>query len=204
MARVGRPGSRLPAAYATGLESAGIDPKLTGGFTTQNTDAEWSDARQGYGAALLWDYYQETGELEYLERAIAAARSTFSVAPWENWAHTGYRNKPGAMTGFHWGTGSAMTSVEIMSPVLGDAFVNASRKHGAGFNAVSVTDLRVDGSTISFDLKGVPELHTALVKFAGIDPQSTYRIVCNRSEPITVSGKDLQQEGYAFPVESIR
>ncbi len=182
----------------------GFDPKLTGGFTTQNTDAEWSDARQGYGAALLWDYYQETGELEYLERAIAAARSTFSVAPWENWAHTGYRNKPGAMTGFHWGTGSAMTSVEIMSPVLGDAFVNVSRKHGAGFNAVSVTDLRVDGSTISFDLKGVPELHTALVKFAGIDPQSTYRIVCNRSEPITVSGKDLQQEGYAFPVESIR
>jgi hypothetical protein len=28
-------------------------PKLIGGFTTQNTDAEWSDARQGYAAVVL-------------------------------------------------------------------------------------------------------------------------------------------------------
>lgn len=176
----------------------GFDPKLTGGFTTQNTDAEWSDARQGYGAALLWDYYQETGEPEYLERAIAAARSTFSVAPWENWAHTGYRNRPGAMTGFHWGTGSAMTTVEIMSPILGDAFVNISQKYGAGFNAASLTNLRINGTAISFDLKGVPELRVALVKFSGVDPQVSYRITCNGSEPITVTGNDLQREGHLF------
>ena len=93
-------------------------PKLLGGFSTQNTDAEWSDrAVQGYGATVLADYYQATGRIEYLERAIAAARSTFAVAPWENWAHTGYPDQPGALTGFHWGTGSAMTSVEMMSPL---------------------------------------------------------------------------------------
>ena len=60
-------------------------PNLLGGFTTQNTDAEWSDARQGYAAALLMDFYRVTGTFEYLERAVAAARSTFAVAPWENW-----------------------------------------------------------------------------------------------------------------------
>jgi hypothetical protein len=182
----------------------GFDPKLTGGFTTQNTDAEWSDARQGYGAVLLWDYYQETGELEYLERAVAAARSTLSVAPWENWAHTGYRNRPGAMTGFHWGTGSAMTSVEIMLPVLGDAFVDVSRKHGVGFNAVSLTDLQIDSYTISFDLKGVPELRTVLVKFVGLDPQATYVIVCNKSGPVSVKGQDLQRDGHVFAAEAAR
>jgi hypothetical protein len=180
----------------------GFDPKLTGGFTTQNSDAEWSDARQGYGAALLWDYYQETAEPEYLERAVAAARSTFSVAPWENWAHNGYRNRPGAMTGFHWGTGSAMTSVEIMSPILGDALVNVSQKHGAGFNAASLTNLQINGTAISFDLKGVAELRAALVKFSGVDPQATYRITCNGSEPITVTGNDLQREGHLFALNA--
>jgi hypothetical protein len=64
-------------------------PKLLGGFTTQNTDQKWSDARQSYAATLLAEYYEATGRFEYLERAIAAARATFAVAPWENWAHTG-------------------------------------------------------------------------------------------------------------------
>ncbi len=75
-------------------------PMLLGGFTTQNTDAEWSDARQAYMATLLADFYRATGSFEYLERSVAAARSTFAVAPWENWAHTGYIDEPGALTGF--------------------------------------------------------------------------------------------------------
>jgi len=64
-----------------------LSPKLLGGTTTQNTDAEWSDARQAYVAVLLFDYYQATKNPEYLERAVVAARSTFAVAPWENWTH---------------------------------------------------------------------------------------------------------------------
>jgi len=52
-----------------------LSPKMVGGFTTQNTDAEWSDARECYAAVLLWDYYKATGNAEYLERSVAAARS---------------------------------------------------------------------------------------------------------------------------------
>ena len=77
--------------------SPSFSPKLLGGFTTQNTDAEWSDARQGYVAPILLEYYRATGRSEYLERAVAAARATFAVAPWENWAHTGYVDEPGAL-----------------------------------------------------------------------------------------------------------
>jgi hypothetical protein len=119
------------------------------GFTTQNTDAEWSDARQGYAATLLADYYQATGNIEYLERSIAAARSTFAVAPWENWAHTGYPDQPGALTGFHWGTGSAMTSVEMLSPQFGDALIDLHAQQGVGFDECTISNVEVQGNAIS-------------------------------------------------------
>lgn len=174
-----------------------FSPKLVGGFTTQNTDAEWSDARQGYAAVLLWDYYKATGEPEYLERAVAAARSTFAVAPWENWAHTGYIDEPGAMTGFHWGPGSAMTSIEIMSPTLGDAFIDLQRKLGVGFNACSLRNITVAGHSISFDLETFPASRSIKIRFAGVDPHSRYRIIWNGSHSSMVDGKALIRDGYA-------
>ncbi|PYY05409.1 MAG: hypothetical protein DMG69_26830 [Acidobacteria bacterium] len=175
-----------------------FDPKLLGGFTTQNTDAEWSDARQCYAAVLLLDYYKATGEMEYLERAVAAARATFAVAPWENWAHTGYKDEPGAMTGFHWGSGSAMTSIEIMSATLGDAFIDLSRSRGVGFNANSLRTLNVVGSLISFNVNAVPELKGVHVRFAAANPNVTYRIIVNGRQPVTVNGDELSHDGYVL------
>ena len=174
-----------------------FSPKLVGGFTTQNTDAEWSDARQCYAAILLWNYYQATGTLEYLERAIAAARSTFAVAPWENWAHTGYKDSHGSLTGFHWGTGSAMTSVEMLSPSLGDAFIDLPRKQGAGFNACSLRKLSVNGTEIKFNLDTAPRLHTLTVRFAGVDAKRSYRISYNDGKPVTIAGAILAKNGYS-------
>jgi hypothetical protein len=142
-----------------------LSPRLLGGFTTQNTDAEWSDARQNYAALILLDYYNETGEQEYLERSVAAARSTFSVAPWENWAHTGFIDEKGSLTGIHWGTGSAMTSVELMAAQLGDAYVNLKRKQGTGFNACTLERLTVDGTKISFNLTAAEAWKTPLGRF---------------------------------------
>jgi len=174
-----------------------FSPKLVGGFTTQNTDAEWSDARQCYAAVLLWDYYQDTGEGEYLERAVAAARSTFAVAPWENWAHTGHVNEEGSLTGFHWGTGSAMTSVEIMAPMLGDAFIDLGRKQGAGFNACSLRELKVEGSSVRFHLDASPRLETVTVRFAGVNPRETYKLSWNDRAVEEVSGESLAS-GYVL------
>ena len=172
-----------------------FSPKLVGGFTTQNTDAEWSDARQCYAAELLWNYYQATSNQEYLERAVAAARSTFSVAPWENWAHIGYGDEPGAMTGFHWSTGSAMTSVEILYPNLGDVFIDLQHRTGVGFNATSISDLVVDGDTISFHLDRLERLGTMIARFAGVDESATYRIAWNGHPSQTIKGTALVREG---------
>jgi hypothetical protein len=173
-----------------------FSPKVLGGFTTQNTDAEWSDARQGYAAVLLWDYYKATGQQEYLERAVAAARSTFAVAPWENWAHTGHINEPGALTGFHWGPGSAMTSVEIMSPILGDAFINLEKKQGAGFNACSLRNVTVKGHLISFNLETFPASRPVKMRFSGVDTHARYQITWNGSHSSTVDGDALARDGY--------
>jgi hypothetical protein len=175
-----------------------FSPKLLGGFTTQNTDAEWSDARQSYAAVLLLDYYQEMGNTEYLERAVAAARATFAVAPWENWAHTGFQDEPGAMTGFHWGTGSAMTSVEIMSSLLGDAFVDVRRKHAVGFNGCTLKNLKISATTISFDVEAMPRLRELVVRFAGINQKTRYSLVINQKGPVAIAGDRLSRDGYVL------
>jgi hypothetical protein len=170
-------------------------PKLFGGFTTQNTDAEWSDARQGYAATVLADYYLATGRFEYLERAIAAARSTFAVAPWENWAHTGFVDEPGSLTGFHWGTGSAMTSVEMLAPVLGDALIDASAQQGAGFDECTITNVEVRGEEISFEITSTAADRRFLVRFRGVQASRQYRVSWNGREARTVSGEQLLKRG---------
>jgi hypothetical protein len=175
-----------------------FSPKVVGGFTTQNTDAEWSDARESYAAVLLWDYYKETANSEYLERAVAAARSTFAVAPWENWAHTGYIDEHGALTGFHWGAGSGMTSVEMMYPVLGDAFIDLHTGQGVGFNACSLHHIEVKNHSVSFDLDAVPGLRPITVRFSGVDPHASYRITWNGNQFKIIQGDTLAQSGYVI------
>jgi hypothetical protein len=188
-----------------------FSPKLLGGTTTQDTDAEWSDARQCYLATLLLDYYNSTGRIDYLERSVAAARAGFAVAPWENWAHTGYVNEPGALTGFHWGTGSQMASVEMMSGSLGDAFVNVARGHGAGFNACSLDNLHISGATIVFALRaeGSPEHFRQsdrhlLVRFASLDPNAEYKLIVNGGRPVMVAGNELLSHGHWISVKPLR
>jgi hypothetical protein len=170
-------------------------PMLLGGFTTQNTDQEWSDARQGYAAIVLADYYDATGNFEYLERAIAAARSTFAVAPSENWAHSGYPDEPGGISSYHWGTGSATTSVEIMSPEFGDAFIDLPARRGVGFDQCTITDVEIAGDTISFDISSSARERQFLVRFRGIDAKRQYRIVWNGNASEGVAGSELLKNG---------
>ena len=61
---------------------------LLGGFTTQNPDGEWSDARQSLAGEVILDYYRATHNPEYLERGVEALRAQFPVPPSKNWAHS--------------------------------------------------------------------------------------------------------------------
>ena len=84
---------------------------------------------------------------DYLERAVAALRSTFAIAPYENWAHTGgsQGDVQGALSSaMHWGEGSAAASVLFTREQLGDLFVFAGRNpHGVCVNGCSMTNLTV-------------------------------------------------------------
>src|SRR5262249_42212529 len=132
------------------------------------------------------------------------ARSTFAVAPWENWAHTGYSDDRGALTGIHWGTGSAMTSVEIMSPFLGDAFIAVDKKQGAGFNGCALSHLKVDGNTIAFQIEALPRLQSLRVRFAGVDPKRKYRVTGNDQTPVMIEGAALAADGYVLKLPAAR
>jgi hypothetical protein len=129
-----------------------LTPNLLGGFGTQNTDAEWSDARQCYAADLYFAYFEQTGAREYLERGVAALRATFAVAPYENWAHR-LEDVHGSWTGIHWGTGSAITSALLARQRYGDAFVEAGAGWGVGVNGCTVEAVRVAGDRLDVTIR---------------------------------------------------
>lgn len=104
-----------------------------GGYGVQNTDGEWTDARQAQFADTHLDFYRATGEREHLERAKAAAKAGLvtvflpgasAVYPtgWyreprgqaaENHTHGGYDHLCG-VSGFDWGSGSALATVAYL------------------------------------------------------------------------------------------
>ncbi len=56
---------------------------LFGGFGVMNCDGEWNDGRQSRMVPTYADYYRTTGNLEYLERAVAASRASFAAMDME-------------------------------------------------------------------------------------------------------------------------
>jgi len=132
---------------------------LFGGFGVQNTDGEWSDSRQAYFAITLMRYYQLTGRREYLERAVAAVRAQFSLfespnspRTAENYAHSAVDRLAG-VTGLHWGTGSAVTSIHLLTQQFGDAYVDVEGKWGIGIDGSTVEQVGVDQSTVSLQIR---------------------------------------------------
>lgn len=133
-----------------------------GGFGVMNTDAEWNDARQAQFAETLANFYDLTGNSEYMERAVAAAKASFTlmvidenkdVAPYnyrgtkrqfeihggmaENYGHCGTNCRSG-QSGFHWGTGSALcTSINLLNR-YGDLYIDSKLRHAFGINGIVV------------------------------------------------------------------
>ncbi|MEI6175826.1 MAG: hypothetical protein WCS43_02945 [Verrucomicrobiota bacterium] len=122
---------------------------LIGGFTTQNSDSEWSDGRQAIFGPIILNYYRATGKPEYLERGIAAMRAQLNVNPSENFAHQGYPERgKWCITGFHWGTGSSVSAMEIEADFLGDLFVDVSTQTAVGINGLDVRAFKLVNKTI--------------------------------------------------------
>ncbi len=166
---------------------------LLGGFTTQNSDAEWSDARQSQCGNILLDYYRATGKVEYLERGVAALRAQFPVSPAENWAHVGYGKKAG-VSSFHWGTGSGMAGIEIEEEFLRDAVVDVAAGRGVGVNGLNLDECSVDNDGIALKLSSpFTWPRQPVVVFRHTKPQRQYHIRVNGIGVGVRSGADLEK-----------
>ena len=185
-----------------------LSRNVFGGFGVQNTDGEWSDARQAYFADTLLDYFEATNRRAYFERAIAAMRSTFALfhrdtpSAYENWAHGG-SDSPGGITGIHWGTGSAATSFELMRQRTGDAYVFLGAQPSAGgANALWIENLRVKGDTIRFNmLSSISWGRRATVKFFDVPP-GRYRVKINDDYMVPFTDK-LLTRGIYMPLRRV-
>jgi hypothetical protein len=176
---------------------------LLGGFTTQNSDAEWSDARQSQFGNILLDYYRATGKAEYLERGVAALRAQFPISPSENWAHGGYGGKAG-VSSFHWGSGSGMAGIEIDEELLRDAIVDVASGTGVGVNGLNVTKCKVGDGRIAMEIDSpFPWQREPVVTFQNIRPSASYALVVNGIRIGTYTNAELER-GIAVPPKNGR
>jgi len=170
-----------------------------GGFASQNTDAEWNDARQGLIAPLLVDYYHATGEGELFERGIATLRACFTTMylgrePYvplrpsvlggieENYAHFGYDVPTPGYIMLDWGAGSSLYAAARILARHGHVYVDLPAGKAFGIDGCSVSSYEQEGDTlqlsIASQLRGPREL----------------RIVCKTGGAplrLVVNGRDL-------------
>jgi hypothetical protein len=69
----------------------------------------------------------------------------------ENYAHSGY-NQPAGVTGMHWGTGSSVVSIHLMTRRYGDAYVDMKGGWGVGIDGCRIPAVAVNGSSIQVEL----------------------------------------------------
>ncbi len=175
------------------LENLSGPDMLLGGFTTQNSDAEWSDARQSLAANVILDFYRATGNVEYLERGIAALRAQFPISPSENWAHEGYGHKAG-VSSFHWGSGSGMAGVEVEEERLRDIIVDVKAGRAVGVNGINATECSVRSGAISLTLNTpFSWKRPPVAVFRNLGPEKRYRVIANGNTVGEFSAGELER-----------
>jgi len=186
------------------LENLTSPSMLLGGFTTQNSDAEWSDARQTLAGEVILDYYRVTHEPEYLERGVEALRAQFPVSPSENWAHVGYGHKAG-VSSFHWGTGSGMAGIELEQEVLRDGVCDVPSGRCVGVNGLNIGGWHLNtkgGIELQIDTPYIWKRKPKLI-FYGVQRKRDYKISVNGSDALTFSGEQMQS-GVELPIPAER
>jgi hypothetical protein len=136
-----------------------------GGFASQNTDAEWNDARQALFASLLVDYYHATGEAELFERGAAALRACLTTmylgaepyvplrpsvrgAVEENYAHFGYDAPAPGYLETDWGAGSFLYAAARILGRHGQVYVDLPAGKAFGIDGCAVEGMRRAGDTV--------------------------------------------------------
>ena len=161
-----------------------------GGFSVQNTDQEWNDARQAQVAPTLLDYARATGRADYAERGIAALRASYAtmctptaeaINPryfdyqprgWanENYAHNPYDapTTPVPTPHFDWGVGTALAAFAEARNRFGDVWVDLAHDAAYGIDDVAVTRFSAGDRLLELELESRTPDHQVLVKADGM------------------------------------
>jgi hypothetical protein len=161
-----------------------------GGFSVQNTDQEWNDARQAQVAPTLLDYARATGRADYAERGIAALRASYAtmctptaeaINPryfdyqprgWanENYAHNPYDapTTPVPTPHFDWGVGTALAAFAEARNRFGDVWVDLAHDAAYGIDDVAVTRFSAGDRLLELELESRTPGHQVLVKAGGM------------------------------------
>ncbi len=173
-----------------------------GGFASQNTDAEWNDARQGLVAPLLIDYYHATGERELFERGAATLRACFTTmylgkepyvplrpsvrgAIEENYAHFGYDVPTPGYLMLDWGAGSSLYAAARILPSHGDVYVDVPAGYAFGIDGCAVRAFKRDGDGLDLDVVDLlASPREILIRF---------KLEDDRPLSLAVNGKELRK-----------
>jgi hypothetical protein len=177
---------------------AWLSCELFGGFGVQNTDGEWSDSRQGYFAVTFMKYYEATGRREYFERGVAALRAMFSLfeSPTsprtaENYSHSAI-DKLAGVTGIHWGTGSSVVSIHLITGTYGDAYIDVKNGWGVGIDGCRIPHVTVDKSEIRITLVDNVATHREITMKFGTLVKQSYTVIVNGVPYGSIAAKDLR------------
>ena len=180
-----------------------LDLYAFGGYGVMNTDAEWNDARQAQFAETNSNFYELTGDARYLERSVAAARAAFAlvvmnenrtVAPRnfegtpinhevhgasaENYAHSG-RNERAFQSGFHWGTGSALTTAIVLLNRFGTLYLDPAKRLAIGIDGVAVNSVQWNGTGADIAVVSLDQVGEIEGRIAGGRAGAAYEVRVN-------------------------
>jgi hypothetical protein len=144
-----------------------LSVKGFGSIGIGNGHTGWNDARSGIFAPFIGEFYELTGNPEYLQRGVAAARAplalmyipenepvastVFDQGPVgyadECYAHRGRDARLGPST-FDFSVGYALVAYEELYRRYGAAYVNLHTGVNIGIDACVVEDVTVDGVTV--------------------------------------------------------
>ena len=176
------------ADYATLLQTV-WDPHYIitaypfGGFSSQIGDAEWMDQRDHRFVSPLIRLGLHTGRQDFLERAVAAARSSlalvtlpehaendiyraqtfpYGVGP-ENIDHEGVPQTP-LRSGPSWSEVGGLMAAAHALKHLGGLYINVEQDVAVGVDGVAVTGYRFQGRTLHVSVQKL--LHSLSVPYA--------------------------------------
>jgi hypothetical protein len=188
-----------------------------GGFSSQNSDAEWLDQRSHRFTDGLMRIGLLAGRQDLVERAVAAARSSLTLVNLpqsvendvykypnyplglgpENIDHEGFPQMP-LRSGPSWCEIGGLAAAAHLMNRLGGIYINFEKNIAVGIDGVSVVSYSLKNNKMNIELKSLlaglkvpyPENFAIDMRIEGV-PEKDYELTINGGKALDVKAIDL-------------